>query len=85
VREIRGNETHGPSRTPVFDVDLTAAELSLRAAHARFLKQHRDVLVTFGPIRRADGAPAGYAYQTDFPGTTADTMHCRWQRGAMAD
>ena len=54
--------------------DLAAAEPSLRSAHARFLKKHRDVLVTFGPIRLQDGAPAGYAYQTDFPGTTADAM-----------
>jgi uncharacterized protein YciI len=52
--------------------DLAAADPSLRAAHARFLKRHRDVLVTFGPIRHQDGA--GYAYQTDFPGTTAEAM-----------
>jgi uncharacterized protein YciI len=56
-------------------IDLAAADPSLRAAHARFLGKHRDVLVTFGPIRNADGAPAGYAYQTDFPGMTADAMH----------
>lgn len=55
-------------------VDLTAAAPALRAAHARFLKNHRDVLVTFGPIFTADGQPAGYAYQTDLPGTTADAM-----------
>ncbi len=54
--------------------DLVAAEPSLRAAHARFLAKHRDALVTFGPIRHQDGAPAGYAYQTDFPGTTAEAM-----------
>jgi uncharacterized protein YciI len=47
----------------------------LRAAHIQFLRKHRDVLVTFGPIRHADGTPAGYAYQTDFPGTTAEAMH----------
>ncbi len=55
--------------------DLAAGDPSLRAAHARFLKRHRDVLVTYGPIRHQDGAPAGYAYQTDFPGTTAEAMH----------
>jgi uncharacterized protein YciI len=55
-------------------IDLTAVAPSLAAAHASFLKSHRDVLVTFGPIRNADGTPAGYVYQTDLPGTTADAM-----------
>jgi uncharacterized protein YciI len=54
--------------------DLTAVPPSLAAAHARFLHGHRDVLVTFGPIFTAGGAPAGYVYQTDFPGTTTDAM-----------
>jgi uncharacterized protein YciI len=55
-------------------VELAAVEARLRAAHAQFLKKHRDVLVTVGPISNGDGTPAGYAYQTDFPGTTADAM-----------
>jgi uncharacterized protein YciI len=50
------------------------ADPALRDAHARFIAQHRDVLVTFGPISHPDGAPAGYVYQTDFPGTTAAAM-----------
>jgi uncharacterized protein YciI len=56
-------------------IDLEAADASLRAAHARFLRRHQDVLVTFGPIWHADGTPAGYAYQTDFPGTSLEAMH----------
>jgi uncharacterized protein YciI len=56
------------------DVDLATAAQSLHDEHARFLKDHRDVLVTFGPIRYSNGAPAGYAYQTDFPGTDADPI-----------
>jgi uncharacterized protein YciI len=55
-------------------VDLAGVSLSLRAAHARFLAARRAVLVTFGPIFTVDGRPAGYVYQTDFPGTTADAM-----------
>jgi uncharacterized protein YciI len=54
--------------------DLSAVAASLAAAHARFLKRHSGVLVTFGPLRTADGTPAGYVYQTDFPGTSADAM-----------
>jgi uncharacterized protein YciI len=55
-------------------IDLAATDPTLRAAHARFLAQHRDVLVTFGPIRHQDCTPAGYVYQTDFAGTTAEAM-----------
>jgi uncharacterized protein YciI len=47
---------------------------SLRDEHAAFLRAHRDVLVTFGPIRHADGSPAGYAYQCDYPGTSVEPM-----------
>jgi uncharacterized protein len=53
-------------------VDFGTLAPSLRQEHARFLARHKDVLVTFGPIRHADRTPAGYAYQTDFPGTTAE-------------
>ena len=56
-------------------VDLDAVDSSLREAHARFLRANEDRLVTFGPIRHADGSPAGYAYQADFPGTTMEAMH----------
>jgi uncharacterized protein len=54
--------------------DLGTVEQPLRAAHGRFLNRHKDVLVTFGPIRHADRTPAGYAYQTDFPGTKAEAI-----------
>jgi len=47
---------------------------SLRGAHADFLHRYRDVLVTFGPIRHADGR-TGYAYQYDFPGTSVAPMY----------
>jgi uncharacterized protein YciI len=55
-------------------IDLSALTQSLREEHARFLKKHKDVLVTFGPISHPDRTPAGYAYQTDFPGTSADPI-----------
>jgi uncharacterized protein YciI len=51
------------------DKDPTEVARSLREAHARFLGRYRDVLVTYGPIYRGNGAPAGYLYQTDMPGT----------------
>ncbi len=56
------------------DVDLGAVPPSLQDEHARFLADFKDVLVTFGPIRYSDGRPAGYAYQTDFPGTNAESV-----------
>jgi uncharacterized protein YciI len=56
------------------DVDLGTAAQSLRDDHARFLRDYKDALVTFGPIRHFNGAPAGYAYQTDFPGTSAESI-----------
>jgi uncharacterized protein YciI len=56
-------------------VDFSTVDAALRAEHARFLRKHKDVLVTFGPIRHADQTPAGYAYQTDFPGTEAEGIH----------
>ena len=55
--------------------DFDALAPAVRDAHARFLRSHRDVLVTFGPIRHADGTPAGYAYQCDFPGTSVAPMY----------
>lgn len=55
-------------------VDLGTIARSLHDAHALFLKEHEDMLVTFGPIWHADKTPAGYAYQTDFPGTSADPI-----------
>jgi uncharacterized protein YciI len=55
-------------------VDFDTLAQSLRSAHAAFLREYRDTLVTFGPIRRADGTPAGYVYQCDFPGTSIAPM-----------
>ena len=43
--------------------DFESLPASLRTEHSAFLRAHRNVLVTFGPIRHADGTPAGYAYQ----------------------
>jgi len=62
-----------------FALQLMASEFesigpSLRAAHARFLRGYREGLVTFGPIGGAAGSLVGYAYQTDFPGTDAESM-----------
>jgi uncharacterized protein len=56
------------------DIDPTEVPRSLREAHARFLGRYRDVLVTYGPIYRANGAPAGYVYQTDLPGTVSEAV-----------
>ena len=56
-------------------VDLSTVDPALRAEHALFLKKYKDALVTFGPIRHADQTPAGYAYQTDFPGTEPEGIH----------
>jgi hypothetical protein len=39
-------------------IDLPGLPRSLRADHARFLRNWRDVLVTYGPIYRGE-APAG--------------------------
>jgi uncharacterized protein YciI len=55
-------------------VDFSTVARSLREEHARFLRTQKDALVTFGPIRDSDGTPAGYAYQTDFPGTSAEPI-----------
>ena len=54
-------------------VEFTAIAPALRDEHARFLNGYRDALVTFGPIRLAAAAAVGYAYQTDFPGTSAES------------
>jgi uncharacterized protein len=56
------------------DIDLDTVAPSLRDDHARFLSDHKDVLVTFGPIHHPDDSPAGYAYQTDFQGTSGDSI-----------
>jgi uncharacterized protein YciI len=55
-------------------IDLSTVAQPLREEHARFLRKHKNVLVTFGPIAHPDRTPAGYAYQTDFPGTTAEAI-----------
>jgi uncharacterized protein YciI len=55
-------------------VDLGTIAQSLRDGHARFLREHKEILVTFGAIRHADNSPAGYAYQTDFAGTDAKSV-----------
>jgi uncharacterized protein YciI len=56
------------------DKDLGAVSQSLRDDHAHFLKDRKSILVTFGPIHHSNGAPAGYAYQTNFPGTDPESM-----------
>jgi uncharacterized protein YciI len=56
------------------DRDLGTVPQSLRDDHARFLRDHKALLVTFGPIHYSNGAPAGYAYQIDFPGTDAQSI-----------
>ena len=48
-------------------IDLGGLPQTIRAEHARFLRNWRDALVTFGPIFRGE-APAGYVYQTNLPG-----------------
>jgi uncharacterized protein YciI len=48
-------------------IDLGGLPKTMRDNHARFLRNWREALVTFGPIFRGD-APAGYLYQTDLPG-----------------
>jgi uncharacterized protein YciI len=55
-------------------VDFSTVARSLRDEHTRFLRTQKDALVTFGPIRNSDRTPAGYAYQTDFPGTSAEPI-----------
>ena len=52
-------------------IDLPGLPRSLRDNHARFLREWREVLVTYGPIFRGD-APAGYLYQLDLPGTVPE-------------
>ena len=52
-------------------VDLIGLPKSLVADHARFLRDWRDRLVTYGPIFRG-AAPAGYLYQTDLPGVVPE-------------
>ncbi|HEX2215767.1 MAG TPA: YciI family protein [Xanthobacteraceae bacterium] len=52
-------------------IDLLGLPRSLRHDHARFLREWRDALVTYGPIFRGD-APSGYLYQLDLPGTVPE-------------
>jgi uncharacterized protein YciI len=47
---------------------------ALRDTHARYLREHLASLVAFGPLFHDDGSAAGYAYQTDFPGTTIEPI-----------
>jgi uncharacterized protein YciI len=54
-------------------IDLGGLPKTLRADHARFLRNWQDALVTFGPIFRGE-APAGYLYQTDLPGHVPDAV-----------
>jgi hypothetical protein len=54
-------------------IDLGGLPQTLRAEHARFVRNWRDVLVTFGPISLGE-APAGYLYQTDLPGSVPDAV-----------
>jgi uncharacterized protein YciI len=56
-------------------VDFGTVDPELRIEHSLFLRRHKDALVTFGPIRHVDQTAAGYAYQTDFPGTEAEGIH----------
>src|SRR5690242_12028965 len=52
-------------------IDLPGLPRSLRQDHARFLRDWRDALVTYGPIFRGD-APCGYLYQLDLPGVVPE-------------
>jgi len=52
-------------------IDLIGLPRSLRQDHARFLREWRDALVTYGPIFRGE-APAGYLYQLDLPGAVLE-------------
>jgi uncharacterized protein len=54
-------------------IDLGGLPRTMRLEHARFLRNWRDALVTFGAIFRGD-APAGYLYQTDLPGHASDAV-----------
>ncbi|HLY44100.1 MAG TPA: YciI family protein [Stellaceae bacterium] len=54
-------------------IDLGGLPRTVRAEHARYLRNWRDVLVTCGPIS-SGGAPAGYLYQTDLPGNVPDAV-----------
>jgi uncharacterized protein len=59
-------------------IDLGGLPPTLRAEHARFLRNWRDVLVTYGAIFRGPisegGAAAGYVYQTDLPGHAPEAV-----------
>lgn len=54
-------------------IDLGGLPRTMRSEHARFLRNWRDALVTFGAIFR-DDAPEGYLYQTDLPGHVPDAV-----------
>ncbi len=55
-------------------VDLVGLPKTLLADHAAFLGRWREALVTAGPIWREGGAPAGYLYQTDLPGSVPEAV-----------
>jgi uncharacterized protein YciI len=55
-------------------VEFASIAPALRETHARFLSAYRDSLVTFGPTHGSAGSAPGYAYQTDFPGTNAESL-----------
>jgi uncharacterized protein len=54
-------------------IDLGGLPKTMQAEHARFLRNWRDALVTYGAIFRG-AAPAGYLYQTDLPGHVPDAI-----------
>jgi uncharacterized protein len=54
-------------------IDLGGLPQTIAAEHARFLRNWRDVLVTYGAIFRG-AAPAGYVYQTDLPGHVPEAI-----------
>jgi uncharacterized protein YciI len=54
-------------------IDLAGLPQTIRDEHARFLRNWRDALVTFGPILRG-ATPAGYLYQTDLPGNVPEAV-----------
>ena len=54
-------------------IDLGGLPKTMQTEHARFLRNWRDALVTFGPIFRGPAA-AGYLYQTDLPGNVPEAV-----------
>jgi len=54
-------------------IDLGGLPKTMQTEHARFLRNWRDALVTFGPIFRGPAA-AGYLYQIDLPGNVPEAV-----------